>query len=72
MDQFSCGFRGIICPSYSKKLAFMRKLAFKSMHLYGDGLKEIEKIAIGRCDIIIEKAERLKSLNVFNELGKKF
>ena len=51
----------------------MRKLAIKSMHLYGDGLKEIENNAIGRCQNIIKKAERLngKPLNVFDELGKK-
>ena len=51
----------------------MRKLATKSMHLYGDGLKEIESNAIGRCQNIIKKAERLngKPLNVFEELGKK-
>ena len=38
VDQFSMGFRGIISPNYSKKLMFMRKLAIKSMHLFGDCL----------------------------------
>ena len=72
MDQFSMGFRGIVCPTYSKKLVFMRKLAFKSMHLYGDGLKNIEKAAIGRCEKILSKVESLngKPINVFEEIGK--
>ena len=74
VDQFSMGFRGIISPNYSKKLMFTRKLAIKSMHLFGDGLKDIENIAIGRCDKIIERTERLngKPLNVYDELGKYF
>ena len=52
----------------------MRKLAIKSMHLFGDGLKDIENIAIGRCDKIIERAERSngKPLNMYDELSKYF
>ena len=47
---------------YSKSWAFIRKLAYKSLHLYGTGMSNIE-------DIVIEDVEKMCSL-ISGELGK--
>ena len=47
---------------YSKSWAFIRKLAYKSLHLYGSGMTNIE-------DIVSDDVDRMCSI-ISNELGK--
>ena len=47
---------------YSKSWAYMRKLAYKSLHLYGSGMTNIE-------DIVSEDMDRMCSI-ISGELGK--
>ena len=47
---------------YSKSWAFLRKLAYKSLHLYGSGMTNIE-------DIVIDDVDRMCSI-ISGELGK--
>ena len=40
----SYNFTDLGAIDYSPKWVFLRKLAFKSLHMYGDGMKRIEEI----------------------------
>ncbi|XP_066929259.1 steroid 17-alpha-hydroxylase/17,20 lyase-like [Clytia hemisphaerica] len=58
----SNNFTSVISFDYSKSFVFVRKLAFKSLHLYGAGMKNIE-------DIVIEEVEKMCSI-LTKEAGK--
>ena len=48
-------YKSIGSLDYSPKWVFIRKLAYKSLHIYGSGMKRIE-------DIIIAETEKMCSL----------
>ena len=58
---------------YSKKFVFMRKLSYKSLHLYGSGVKNIEEIMIEQVDMMcsILSKEVNKPIFIHQYLGKK-
>ena len=58
----SRGFQGLSHSDYSKQWAFLRKLAYKSLHLYGSGMKNIE-------EIVVEEVEKMCSI-LSEESGK--
>ena len=60
----SKGFRGIGSSDYTKRHIFIRKLAYKSMHFYGNGLKRIENVALEQCDLLVEKLKQENELPV--------
>ena len=58
----SYDYRSLGSADYSKSWAFLRKLAYKSLHMYGSGMKNIE-------DIVIEEIEKMCSI-LSREAGK--
>ena len=66
------GNKTITAKDYSKKLVFLRKLAFKSMHLYGNGLNKIEKLIDNSFNHIVTliKKENGKPLSIGTYYGK--
>ncbi|XP_066924808.1 steroid 17-alpha-hydroxylase/17,20 lyase-like [Clytia hemisphaerica] len=55
-------FKVIGLMDYSKQWLFLRKLAFKSLHLYGAGMTNIE-------DVVVEETEKMCSI-LSKEVGK--
>ena len=47
--------KGLTSSDYSKKWSLLRKVTYKSLHLYGSGMKNIE-------EIVIEEIEKMCSL----------
>ncbi|XP_066930886.1 steroid 17-alpha-hydroxylase/17,20 lyase-like [Clytia hemisphaerica] len=64
MEIQSKGFRGIGSSDFTKRHVFIRKLAYKSMHFYGNGLKRIENVALKQCDLLVEKLKQENELPV--------
>ena len=58
----SMGFRGVGSSDYTRQWIFVRKLAYKSMHLFGNGLQKVEDIIRDEIDIVC--------LHLINENGK--
>ena len=48
----SRGFKGIGPGDYTPQWIFTRQLAYKSMHLFGNGLQKVEDIISDEVDII--------------------
>ena len=51
----SRGFKGLGSSDYSKSWSFLRKISYKSMHLYGSGMKKIEEKIVHQVDWICEE-----------------
>ena len=47
--------KGLTSSDYSKKWSLLRKVTYKSLHLYGSGMKNIE-------EIVIEEIEKMCSI----------
>ena len=62
MRMLSSGFRGIAAGDYTRRWIFTRKLAYRSMHLYGNGLEKVE-------DIISDEIDKMCSV-LTKENGK--
>ena len=58
----SNNFTSLTSFDYSKSFVFVRKLTFKSLHLYGTEMKDIE-------EIVIEEVEKMCSI-LAKEIGK--
>ena len=58
---------------YNKKFVFMRKLAYKSLHLYGSGMANIEEIMVEEiekmCSMLSKEVD--KPIFIHQHLGKK-
>ena len=50
----SKGFKGIGSSDYTRTWIFVRKLAYKSMHLFGNGLQHVEDIINDEIDNVCE------------------
>ena len=62
LSMVSSGYRGVGARDYSRKWVFLRKLAYRSMHLYGNGLKKVE-------DTISDEVDKICSV-LIKENGK--
>ena len=51
----SNNFQSLASSDYSKSWSFLRKLTYKSLHIYGTGMKSIE-------DLVMEEVEEMISL----------
>ena len=70
----SNNFSSIAWADYSKSYTFIRKLAYKSLHMYGSGMKNIEEI-VGEevdkmCSILSMEAEKPIKLKKYLGSGK--
>ncbi|XP_066928078.1 steroid 17-alpha-hydroxylase/17,20 lyase-like [Clytia hemisphaerica] len=54
--------KGLTSSDYSKKWSLLRKVTYKSLHLYGSGMKNIE-------EIVIDEVEKMCSL-LSKEIGR--
>jgi len=70
----SKGFRGIGSSDYTRQWIFTRKLAYKSMHLFGDGLQKVEDIISSEIDVVCLhlSKENAKPIPVHIYFGKSF
>jgi len=68
----SKGFRGVSLANYTRQWTFTRKLAYKSMHLFGNGLQKVEDIISDEVDSICSylKKENEKPILVHIYFGK--
>lgn len=48
----SKGFKGIASSDYTQTWIFVRKLSYKSMHLFGNGLQKVEEMISDEIDDI--------------------
>ena len=55
---YSKNYKGIGSADFTKQHIAMRKLAYKSLHIYGNGMKNIEKAAVKELDGLVESLRK--------------
>ena len=54
----SNNFQSLASSDYSKSWSFLRKLTYKSLHIYGTGMKAIESLVVEEIDAMISSLSK--------------